>query len=700
MGEGAQQPGVVALVQADGGLVQDVHDPDEAGPDLAGQADALGLAAGEGLGAACQGQVVEPHVHQEAQAQGDLLDDLGGDLAAGPGDGQGLAQGQGRADGHGGDGRQIMPGDEDMACRLVEPGPAAGGAGLAGEVAGQFLAHRVGVGLAVAPLHVADDALEGPLPGPALPGQGHGDGLLATAIQDDLADGLRQCLPGGLRVEAVMGPQGTDLLEVVGVAPVPAAHGAGAEPQFRVQDDLGRVEELLHPQPVAGRAGPGRVVEGEEPRLGLRDAVAALGAGEPGGEGQLRGWLAAGPSIQARRTRPSERRKGGLDGLRQAQAQVGTHPKAVDHHLDVVLALEVQVRRVVQLVDVPIDAGAHEALGVQFRQQALVLPLARRDHRGQQHEPGPLRLGQDLIHHLGDGLGRQGGPVLRAARFPHPGEEQAQVVVDLGDGPDGGAGVVGGGLLLDGDGRGQALDVVDVRLLHDRQELPGIGREGLHIAPLALGIDGVEGQGRLAGPRKPGEDDEAVPGQVEVDVLEVVGAGAADADAVHGVYRSLRRREACRARRPADVAQPGPGQAGTIAAFSGGGKGSRMGRNQGPGLAMTGLERRAAAGLAGIFAFRMLGLFLVLPVFAVQAQGLAGATPLLIGLAIGAYGLTQAMLRHPLRHALRPHRAQAGDLRRAGPVCAGQRGGGALHAASKGSSSGGSSRAAGPSPRR
>ncbi len=76
-----------------------------------------------------------------------------------------------------------------------------------------------------------------------------------------------------------------------------------------------------------------------------------------------------------------------------------------------------------------------------------------------------------------------------------------------------------------------------------------------------------------------------------------------------------------------------------------------MGRDRGqPGVvrvAMTGLERRAAAGLAGIFAFRMLGLFLILPVFAIQAQGLTGATPLLIGLAIGAYGLTQAILGIP-----------------------------------------------------
>jgi predicted MFS family arabinose efflux permease len=62
---------------------------------------------------------------------------------------------------------------------------------------------------------------------------------------------------------------------------------------------------------------------------------------------------------------------------------------------------------------------------------------------------------------------------------------------------------------------------------------------------------------------------------------------------------------------------------------------------------MTPAERRSAVGLAGIYALRMLGLFLILPVFAVQAQSLAGATPLLIGLAIGAYGLTQALLQIP-----------------------------------------------------
>ncbi|MBZ9559009.1 MULTISPECIES: MFS transporter [unclassified Modicisalibacter] len=58
-------------------------------------------------------------------------------------------------------------------------------------------------------------------------------------------------------------------------------------------------------------------------------------------------------------------------------------------------------------------------------------------------------------------------------------------------------------------------------------------------------------------------------------------------------------------------------------------------------------ERRAITGLAGLYATRMLGLFMVLPVLALYARDLAGATPLLVGLALGAYGLTQAVFQIP-----------------------------------------------------
>ncbi len=64
---------------------------------------------------------------------------------------------------------------------------------------------------------------------------------------------------------------------------------------------------------------------------------------------------------------------------------------------------------------------------------------------------------------------------------------------------------------------------------------------------------------------------------------------------------------------------------------------------------MTALERRSSVSLALIFALRMLGLFLVLPVFAIEARHYPGGDdPALVGLAMGMYGLTQACLQLPL----------------------------------------------------
>jgi MFS family permease len=61
---------------------------------------------------------------------------------------------------------------------------------------------------------------------------------------------------------------------------------------------------------------------------------------------------------------------------------------------------------------------------------------------------------------------------------------------------------------------------------------------------------------------------------------------------------------------------------------------------------MTALEIRASVSLASIFALRLLGLFLILPVFAVYAQSIPGGTdPTLVGLALGIYGLTQGLLQ-------------------------------------------------------
>ena len=61
---------------------------------------------------------------------------------------------------------------------------------------------------------------------------------------------------------------------------------------------------------------------------------------------------------------------------------------------------------------------------------------------------------------------------------------------------------------------------------------------------------------------------------------------------------------------------------------------------------MTPLERRASVSLASIFALRMLGLFLILPVFAIEASHYPGGDdPAMVGLTMGLYRLTQALLQ-------------------------------------------------------
>ena len=73
--------------------------------------------------------------------------------------------------------------------------------------------------------------------------------------------------------------------------------------------------------------------------------------------------------------------------------------------------------------------------------------------------------------------------------------------------------------------------------------------------------------------------------------------------------------------------------------------GPRAGRDESH---MTPLELRSSVSLASIFALRMLGLFLILPVFAVHAREIPGGSDaMLVGLALGIYGLTQGLLQLP-----------------------------------------------------
>ncbi len=218
----------------------------------------------------------------------------------------------------------------------------------------------------------------------------------------------------------------------------------------------------------------------------------------------------------------------GLDGIGEPGAEVCSHHDAVDHDVDVVLVFLVERRHLGDLVEGAVDLDALKALLLQLGQFLAVFALAAAHDRRGDEQAGAFLQRQHAVDHLRNGLAldRQAG--RRRIGHADTGEQQPHVVVDLGDRADGGARVAAGRLLLDGDGRRQAVDLVDVRLLHHLQELARVGRQALDVAALALGVDRVEGERRLAGAGQAGHDDEAVARQVDVDVLEVVLARAAN----------------------------------------------------------------------------------------------------------------------------------------------------------------------------
>ena len=187
-------------------------------------------------------------------------------------------------------------------------------------------------------------------------------------------------------------------------------------------------------------------------------------------------------------------------------------------------------RHLGDLVELAVDLDALVALLEVLGELLAVLALAAAHHRRQHVDARALGQRQHAVDHLRDGLALDRQPGRGRIGHADARPEQPHVVVDFGDGADGGARVLRGGLLLDRDRGRQAVDLVDVRLLHHLQELAGVGRERLHVAALALGVDRVEGERGFAGAGQAGEHHQPVARDLDVDALEVVLARAADRD--------------------------------------------------------------------------------------------------------------------------------------------------------------------------
>ena len=220
----------------------------------------------------------------------------------------------------------------------------------------------------------------------------------------------------------------------------------------------------------------------------------------------------------------------------QAVPQHGLHAQAsglcgAHHDVDVVL-----VETLESLLEYrrgegghgPVDAGAAVAQPPGRHHHVLVIALAPAHHRAQHGDVLAAVLAPHPVQYPAAGERGDGAAALGAVLLAHLGIQQPQVVVELGDGGHGGVPAPLAEALLDGHGGRNACQHVHVGPGHDLHELPRVGGEAVDVAPLAVRVDDVEGQGRFPGAAEAGHHHQPVPGDIDGDVLEIVLLGADD----------------------------------------------------------------------------------------------------------------------------------------------------------------------------
>ena len=279
---------------------------------------------------------------------------------------------------------------------------------------------------------------------------------------------------------------------------------AGAQGFGRVGHHQTLAHQHLRPEAVAVRAHALGVVEGEHLRRGLLIGDAAGRAVKAIAEQEVSGPFARhdkGPLPEPQRV---------VNGLFQAAVFPLAEDQAIDHDFDVVAAVAVELGGFVEGENLAINAHADVAGFLQVREQLVVLAFALLDYWGEDVQARVCRQGADAGGDLSAALGADRLAALGAVRGANAGEQDAQIVVDFRDGANGGAGALTGGFLRDGDGRGQAGDLIDIGLFHRPQKLARVRRQRGDVAALPFGVQGVEGQRGLARAGDAGEADQFV----------------------------------------------------------------------------------------------------------------------------------------------------------------------------------------------
>ena len=513
--EGGRQAPGVASVEAGAGLVEDVEDPGESRPEGGHELQALQLPRRQGRRPAVEGEIPESEVDHHLHAAADDVQDVVGQglLPGGYGDpGEPLG---GLGEGAPLQIAEALAVDADGAGRSRQPGAPAPGARRAGPVPLKLLQPG--------PLGGVVDDRGSRVEPAAQAGERLAAGPGSLALPQTLHRRLRPLRERLRRVDP--GAPAERLHR----APQPAMPEALPQHRQRRRRGLAGRQQALEgaarrqPGAAAVRAGAVGAVEAEEGGGDLGKGGAAGGAGRT----HAVALLGAGGRIVETEAPLAE-----LHRRLQGAAQPAPHPvpdgDAVDDHLrgpaDEAGGLHLlQDQGLGSAADPPVAAALD--LGDQLPGAGL---RGRRLQGSGHHQPAALGPPRGALEDLVEGLGRHRLPAVQAVGPAHPGPQQTQVVGQSRDRRRRRARRRAAARLGDGQGRPQPVDALHPRRLQAPGEGGGGPLRGQQEPPPGLGVEGVEGEARLARSGDAGEGDEPAVGKVQVQGPQVVLAGAAD----------------------------------------------------------------------------------------------------------------------------------------------------------------------------
>ena len=215
--------------------------------------------------------------------------------------------------------------------------------------------------------------------------------------------------------------------------------------------------------------GAGRIIEREHSWGELTDAYTVLRAGIAHGESDILTVDDIDDNKAVGKT------CSGLNRVGKTGTDIRADNKTVHNDFDIVLFILLRLDVLGEFVHYTVHTDTDKTAFLCALKLLLMLTLAATDYRGKNLNSGLFRQFQHAVDYLVDSLLVDLSAADRTVGHTDTGIEKTEIVVNLGDCADGRTGILGGGLLVDGDGRGKTLDFIHIGLFHLTEEHSCIG---------------------------------------------------------------------------------------------------------------------------------------------------------------------------------------------------------------------------------